>query len=221
MVARSSGPIDRARASNSGIAFRRPLQHQFLHVELRAQFRPRPSPGCARLACARWMVSTFSSWCLVDTAMTRAPGIVEEERGLLRCLGGINRNRDRAQGQRREIGDRPLRAILAEDGDAIAFANAPGFKRASHAHDAAVNLGGRDGHPAQDLSLQHDAVAAVSRRPPTKCRLESEGSSDPITARNHSTKHMVRRHCTRSFVQVARSPQMRLGVVARGSILAL
>jgi len=76
------------------------------------------------------------------------PGISEDERSLLRCLCGINGNRDRAQGKRREISDRPLRAIFAEDGDAIAFANTPGFQRASDSHDAAVNLRGRDRNPA-------------------------------------------------------------------------
>ena len=80
---------------------------------------------------------------------------------MLGRLSGVNRNRDRSQGQRREIGDGPLGAILAEDGDTIAFANSPGFKRASYTHDATVKFHGRDGRPALDLSLQHDTVAAV------------------------------------------------------------
>jgi hypothetical protein len=54
-------------------------------------------------------------------------GIVEDVGSLVGGLGGINRDRDRAQRERGEIGNRPLRAIFAEDGDAIAVVDAPRF----------------------------------------------------------------------------------------------
>ena len=57
-------------------------------------------------------------------------GVVEDVGSLLRRVGGLNGNGDGAEGKRREIGDRPLGAIFAEDGDAIAMADTPGFKRA-------------------------------------------------------------------------------------------
>ena len=139
----------------------RPLQHQFLHLDGVRTFDwvHHQNPLHRRLLLNGQHLFQLVLRGHSDDAR---PGIVEDEGSLLRRLRGINRNRDRAQGKHREIGDRPLRAIFAEDGDAIAFANSPGFKRASDAHDAAVNLRGRDRRPAQGSSLQHDAIAAVA-----------------------------------------------------------
>jgi hypothetical protein len=93
-------------------------------------------------------------------------GIVKDVGSLLRGLCGINRNGDCAESKGREIRDRPLGPIFAEDGDAIALSDPPGLKGASHAHDAAVKLCGRDRRPALDIALHHDAVAA----PAADCR---------------------------------------------------
>ena len=65
---------------------------------------------------------TGSSWTRHDARS----GIVEDERSLLRGLGGIDRDGDCAQGEGGEIGDGPLRTVLAENGDAVALTNSPG-----------------------------------------------------------------------------------------------
>ena len=61
------------------------------------------------------------------------------DRAMLSCLlytsdligeqVGVDGNVDSADGEAGEVGDGPLPAILGEDGDAIAFADAPGLER--------------------------------------------------------------------------------------------
>jgi hypothetical protein len=88
-------------------------------------------------------------------------GIVQNVCSLLRRLGGINGNSDGAQGKGREVGDRPFRAVLGENGDAIAFANSPRLEPAGYTDNVAVEFARRDRHPAQNLFLQHDAIASA------------------------------------------------------------
>ena len=72
-----------------------------------------------------WMVRTFSSWCVSGNCDDAGAGIVEDEGSLLGSLRGIDGNCDGSEGEGGEVGGGPLRAIFAEDGDAVALADAP------------------------------------------------------------------------------------------------
>ncbi len=70
------------------------------------------------------MLCTLSSWWRVDTNTATAP---ESQRLYSTCLGGqrgIDRNVGAAGGEAGVVGDGPLGAILRQDGDPVAWADA-------------------------------------------------------------------------------------------------
>ena len=85
-------------------------------------------------------------------------GIANGISGLLGGQCGVHRHRHRSEQQNGHIGSRPFGAILAENRDAIAFANSPVVQGASRAGDVAAEILGRDGQPLARLTVQHHAV---------------------------------------------------------------
>ena len=53
---------------------------------------------------------------------------------------------------------RPLRAVLAENGDAVAFADAPFLQCVDGSGNVAAKIRGRDGQPFSGLAGEHHAV---------------------------------------------------------------
>ena len=74
-------------------------------------------------------------------------GILQHEQALLAGLRGVDRDVDDPQQQAGEIGDRPLRAVLAEYDDAVALLDSPGLQLARGGVDPAAQLGGGDRLP--------------------------------------------------------------------------
>ena len=66
-----------------------------------------------------------------------------------------------AQQQGGEVGDRPLRTVLAQDGDAVAFANSPGLQLAGGGKYLGLQLGGGNWFPRARLAGQHHAVSVA------------------------------------------------------------
>src|SRR6202044_2236420 len=131
--------------------------------------------------------------------------IVQKKSGLLGRERGIERNRHRAEQQRRHIRDRPLRPVLAEDGDAIALADAAALQGPRRANRGSTKLLRRHRQPRAALAMQHgpfeialdrgeeniveSGKAHVHVNPfPTLCRItRCAGSVGPI----HSSRRMV------------------------------
>ena len=91
----------------------------------------------------------------------RRLGMLQQIQTLLGGLRRVDGDVDGAQQQGGEVGDRPLRPVLAEDGDAIALANAPGLQLARGSEDLGLQLGGGDRCPGARLARQHHAVAVA------------------------------------------------------------
>jgi hypothetical protein len=94
-----------------------------------------------------------------------------KDRGdLRRFVGGVERNRDRADAQDPEIGRAPARVVVSEDRDAIAEADPVRGQPGADAFGGAAELAVRDAVDAiAPLDLYRDAVA-------TRCRgLVEEG----------------------------------------------
>ena len=68
-------------------------------------------------------------------------GVPDAVAKLLRIQGGVEGYIDGAEGEDGEVGDGPLPAVFAEDGDAIAFDDAPTGEEVSEGADAAIELG--------------------------------------------------------------------------------
>jgi len=91
-------------------------------------------------------------------------GVGEEGNDLVGEQVGIDGDVGGADGEAGEVGEGPLPAIFGEDGDAIAFADAPGAERSGDGTNALIDLRGGDGLPAGRVVLeQHGAVAAAVR----------------------------------------------------------
>ena len=120
------------------IGFARSMPHEFLRVDRVCSF-DRIHHQDSLHGSVRADGEHFFQLCLRRYGDDARAGIVEDERSLLGGLRRINRDGNRAQGKDGEVGDCPLGTIFAEDGDAIAFANPPGFQCARHSHDATIN----------------------------------------------------------------------------------
>ncbi len=67
-------------------------------------------------------------------------GVAQGVGGLLGSQRGVDRNGDGAEQQDGEVGGRPLRAILAENGDSITFVDAPFLQRANGSGDVPAEV---------------------------------------------------------------------------------
>jgi len=88
-----------------------------------------------------------------------AAGIVQHECGLFGREGSVERDGHRTEKQGGHVGGGPFRPVLAEDGHAIALADAPFTQDSRCADDVAAELLRRDGEPVTGLlAVQHGAV---------------------------------------------------------------
>ena len=62
-----------------------------------------------------------------------------------------------------EIGDRPLPAVLADEGDAVALLRAQAQKGRGQSADALIDLIGGDGMPVPELVLPEDGARVGGR----------------------------------------------------------
>ncbi len=84
-------------------------------------------------------------------------GIGEDVGSLLRCQCRIDRNCNRAEKNRCEVGHRPLRPVFAEDGYAVAFADAPTGESTRNRYHVTVEISGRDRGPGVIFPVQHES----------------------------------------------------------------
>ena len=82
-------------------------------------------------------------------------GIAQDESRLFRRQSRINRNCDGSDQQTGEIGNRPLRPVFAENGDAVSLGDAPLAQRLRHSHHFLVKLLRRDGDPVDVAAVHH------------------------------------------------------------------
>ena len=87
-----------------------------------------------------------------------AAGIVELSQRLLRSERGVERNGDGSEQQAGHVGDGPFGTILAEDGDAVALANAPVTQSLCDGRDLTVELIGRDREPIRLKPMEQEPV---------------------------------------------------------------
>ncbi len=79
--------------------------------------------------------------------------------------GGVDRHDHRPDEQAGEVRDRPLRAVLAQDGNPVSLGDAPFAKRASHPHHALVELQRRSGNPLDWPPVHHHhAIIPIHHR---------------------------------------------------------
>ena len=108
-----------------------------------------------------WMEAIFS-YCLArrdeDDACLR---MLQQIHALLGDLRRVDGDVNCAQQQCGEVGDRPLRPVLAQDGDAIALANPPSLQLSCGSEDLGLQLGGGDWCPRARLARQHHAIAVA------------------------------------------------------------
>ena len=76
---------------------------------------------------------------------------------------GIERHIGRADGQRGEIGDGPLPAILADESDAVAFFRAEAEQCGGQSADALIDLVGRERMPLAELVLPQNGARIGGR----------------------------------------------------------
>ena len=90
-------------------------------------------------------------------------GVAEHVADLVGGEGGVEGDVDGAEGEGGEVGDGPLPAILAEEGDAVATLDAPVEEVGGEGADAAVEILGGDGQPgAGGVLPEHgDAIAGT------------------------------------------------------------
>ena len=82
-----------------------------------------------------------------------AAGVANQFRDLLAGKGGIDGHIGRADGQRGKIGDHPLPAVLADEGDAVALFRAHPQKGRGQRPHPLVDLIGRERLPLAELVL--------------------------------------------------------------------
>ena len=92
-----------------------------------------------------------------------AAGVAHQLGDLLAGERGIDGHIGRANGQRGEVGDGPLPAIFADEGDAIALFRAPVEKGLGQRADALVDLIGRERLPLAELVLPEDGARIGGR----------------------------------------------------------
>ena len=91
-------------------------------------------------------------WCRMEAIFSYCLGVETKTMLASECcsrythcsasLGRVDGDVNCAQQQGGEVSDRPLRAVLAEDGDAIALANPPSLQLARGSEDLRLQLGG-------------------------------------------------------------------------------
>src|ERR1700688_3581363 len=85
-------------------------------------------------------------------------GIAESICGLFGSQRRIDGDANGPKQENGEVGGGPLRAILAENGDAISFANAPVRESASGSGHVTAKIRRRYGQPLSHLAIEHGAV---------------------------------------------------------------
>ena len=83
------------------------------------------------------------------------PRIAQDISGLIGCERGIDRDRDRSQQQGSEVGNCPLRPVLAQNGNPVTSADAPLSQPARHRRDPAAKRVRRNRAPFIPQLLQH------------------------------------------------------------------
>ena len=76
---------------------------------------------------------------------------------MFRRKRGVKRNRNGFQQQTGEVGDGLFRAILAQDGDAVAASNSPGSEGSGSAGDFLGELARGNRQPFAGLAMEHDS----------------------------------------------------------------
>ena len=111
-------------------------------------------------------MAAIFSYCLRDGNESYARfRVLQDVQALLRGLGRVDRNVDGAQQQAGEVGDRPLRPVLAENDDAVALANAPGLQLARRGIHPAAQLRRGDRLPrfaARAVSMTRSLLRSTS-----------------------------------------------------------
>ena len=92
-----------------------------------------------------------------------AAGVAHQFRHLLTGEGGIDGHIGRTDGQGGKIGDCPLPAILADEGDAVALLCAQAQKRCGQGPHSLIDLIGRERMPGAELVLPENG-ARIGRR---------------------------------------------------------
>jgi len=87
-----------------------------------------------------------------------AAGIAKLSQRLLRGERGVERNGDGSEQQAGHVGDGPFGAILAEDGDAVAFANAPVTQSLRDGRDPIMEFVGGDREPISFKPVEQEPV---------------------------------------------------------------
>jgi hypothetical protein len=80
-------------------------------------------------------------------------GILQNEFRLLGGEGGIDGDGDRPDELAGKVRGGPLRAVFAQDGDAVALGNSPGEQGLRNSGDVAVKLSRGSGYPATVLAV--------------------------------------------------------------------
>ena len=83
------------------------------------------------------------------------PRIAQDIGGLVGRERGIDRDRDRSQQQGSEVGDCPLRPVLAQNGNPVTAADAPTSQPARHSCDTPAKRVRRNRAPFIPQLLQH------------------------------------------------------------------
>ena len=171
MVARSSGEIARGRqlrAPASWLAW--PSGSISAMRTASALSTASITTSFSSAVCSR-IERTFCSCASLETKTTRAPESLQDVGSLLGRERGIDRDRDRAQQQGSEVRNRPLRPVLAQNGNPVAATDAPVPQAARHRHDPLAKRLRRNRAPLIPQPLQHHLG---------------------MLALNHSKKHIVK-----------------------------
>ena len=91
--------------------------------------------------------------------------IAKDVSGLLSCQRGVDRDHGRSQQETGEVGSRPLRAVLAQNSNAISFGNSPTGQRPGHSGDTPVKLLGTDGKPRSGSPREHQLFLPAVHNP--------------------------------------------------------
>ena len=171
MVARSSGPMDRAFGFDLGAEVLRTLRRDVVHGHAFAREWGEIAVELHRIHDDDFFDLRLGKnrQDLVQLLVRRqkngpAAGVIQDECGLFGRERGVERNGYGPEQQAGHIGDGPLGAVLAEDGDAISGSNAPGMQRVRGSGDALAELAGRDRQPLPGIAIQHDAVQVAFDR---------------------------------------------------------
>ena len=120
------------------------------------------------MMCSSWvwlrMEAILRYWLSVETTAMRAPESIQQDGDLLGGQGGIDGHIDSAQHQGSEVHHRPLPTILRQQGDAVAFENAPGAKDVRQGIDASQKLVAGYGEPVTRRILPQDSALALAGR---------------------------------------------------------